>query len=337
MPLNSPPGTILDARGAPQFGMYAGAIPDVDIDRATVAGFPGPLGRLRLKQWEHWLVVHPEIVVTVAIVDAAITRLVWLQVIDRKTGGRWEHRREGPHVRGRTARSLYDEYARGGASGLEVDIHDHLDANEHVLTAKGRTAGLPDVAMELVADCKPGTQPLAVVLPVGRGRAMYSHKVPLPVRGTIDVGHCRYTLDPAVCTAVLDVHKAHYPRQTWWNWATAVGFDGAGRRVAFNLTANVVTDPALHENVVWSDGRPHLVGAPIFAMATEAWSVRTDDGAVDVAFDAQGERGEDLNYGVLQSKFRQRYGTFRGTVRAGADVVALSDAFGLFEDHHARW
>ena len=184
--------------------------------------------------------------------------------------------------------------------------------------------------MELVAVCKPGTQPLAVVLPVGRGRAMYSHKVPLPVRGTIDVGQCRYTLDPAVCTAVLDVHKAHYPRETWWNWATAVGFDARGRRVAFNLTANVVTDPSLHENVVWIDGSPQLVGAPAFAMATDAWSVCTADGAVDVAFDAQGERGEDLNYGVIQSKFRQRYGTFRGTVRVGTDAIVLSDAFGLF-------
>ena len=337
MPLKTPPGTILGKDGAPQFGMYGGAIPDVDLDQAVVAGFPGPLGRLRLKQWEHWLVVHPEIVVTVAIVDAAITKVVWVQVIDRKTGGRWEHRREGPHLRARTARSLYDEYARGGGSGVAIDIHNHLDANEHVLSAKAVTAGLPDVSMELVADCKPGTQPLAVVLPVGRGRAMYSHKVPLPVRGTIDVGDCRYTLDPAVCTAVLDVHKAHYPRETWWNWATAVGFDVHGRRVVFNLTANVVTDAALHENVVWTDGRPQLIGAPTFALTDEPWSVRTDDGAVDVVFDAQGERGEDLNYGVIQSAFRQRYGTFRGTVRAGNEDVRLSDAFGLFEDHRARW
>lgn len=337
MKLASPPGTILDNNGAPQFGMYGGAIPDVDLDRARVEGFPGPLGRLRLKQWEHWLVVHPEIAVSLAIVDAAITKLVWVQVIDRKTGGRWEHRREGPLMRARTARSLYDEYARGGASGLFVDIHDHLDANEHVLTARGTSKGLPDVALDLTADCKPGTQPLAVVLPVGRGRAMYSHKVPLPVRGTIDVGACRYTLNPAECTAVLDVHKAHYPRDTWWNWATAVGFDSRGRRIAFNLTANVVTDSALHENVVWIDGHAILVGAPVFEMKGDAWSVRTADGAVDVVFDAQGERGEELNYVVIQSNFRQRYGTFRGTVRVGGEQITLSDAFGLFEDHRARW
>lgn len=337
MRLKSAPGTILNVAGAPQFGMYAGAIPDVDLDRAVVAGFPGPLGRLRLKQWEHWLVVHPEIAVSLAIVDAAITKLVWVQVIDRKTGGRWEHRREGPHVRARTARSLYDEFARGGASGLFVDIHDHLDANEHVLTARGSSKGLPDVALDLVADSRPGIQPLAVVLPVGRGRAMYSHKVPLPLRGTIDVGACRYTLDPAECTAVLDVHKAHYPRDTWWNWATAVGFDARGRRIAFNVTANVVTDPALHENVVWVDGHARLVGAPGFAMASESWSVRTDDGAVDVVFDAQGEREEDLDYVVIKSKFRQRYGTFRGTIRVGGEQIELTEAFGLFEDHRARW
>lgn len=337
MPLASPPETLCDPAGNPRFGMYRGPIPVVDLDRARVPGWPGPLAGLRLKQWEHWLLIHPQVAVTLAVVDAAITHLVWVQVIDRQSGERWEHRREGPLVRARTARSLLDERASGGASGLEVEIHDHLAAGEHRLRVEARSAGLPELRIEARADAGPPAEPLAVVLPVGRGRAMYSHKVPLPLGGEIAVGERRYALDPATCTAVLDVHKAHYPRETWWQWATGVGIDAAGRRVAFNLTANVVTEPALNENVAWVDGRAEPLGAARFSLAEDPWSVRTEDGTAELVFNAQGERGEDLDYHLVRSQFRQRYGTFRGRLRLRDQTVALEDAFGLFEDHRATW
>lgn len=317
--------------------MYAGAIPDVNLDRARVPGRPGPLGGLRLKQWEHWLVVTPDVAVTLAVVNVALTRLVWVQVIDRRTGTAFEHRREGPFVGTRIARSLFDERTHGGASGLSIDIHNHLAAGEHTLVAACRSKGLPDVSIELRAACGPDIEPIAVVLPVGHGRAMYSHKAALAVSGVIRVGDVDHRLDPARCTAILDVHKAHYPRDTWWNWATGVGFDERGRRIAFNLTRNVVTDDAYRENAVWIDGRLDLVGPATFALDADPWSCRSNDGAVDVGFDAAGERGEDVDYWVMQSKFRQRYGTFHGTIRVGDENIALTDAFGLFEDHKARW
>lgn len=337
MRLPTPPPRILDDRFRPTFGMYAGAIPDVDLDRARVPGRPGPLAGLRLKQWEHWLIVAPELAITLAVVDVALTRLVWVQVIDRRTGDRLEHRREGPFVRARIARSLLDERTEGGASGLSVNIYNHLAAGKHTLVAACRTKGLQDVSLDLRAVCGADNEPIAVVLPVGRGRAMYSHKAALPVGGSVILGDERLVLDPAQCTAILDVHKAHYPRDTWWNWATAVGFDDRGRRIAFNLTRNVVIDPAYRENAVWIDGQLDLIGSASFALEADPWTARTDDGALEVAFDALGERGEDVDYGVMKSKFRQRYGTFRGKVRVGDDDLALTDAFGLFEDHTARW
>lgn len=333
--LAPPPPTIVDAAGRPRFGMYAGAFPEVDLDRARVPGLPGPLARLRQKQWTHWLVVAPEIALTVAIVDAVFTRLVWVQAIDRATGERFEHRREGPLVKARIARSLWNERNVGAGRGLRVDVHDHLDAGAHHLRADARTDGLPRVAVDLHASCPPETEPLAVVLPVGRDRAMVSHKVPLPCVGRVRIAD--RTIEITDGTAVLDVHRAHYPRETWWRWATAVGRDARGRRIGFNLTENVVTDAAFHENAVWVDGRVRLLGAARLDTSGETWRAATADGGVELSFAAQGERGEDLDYRVVKSRFRQRFGAFAGRLAIEGEAVEVRDWFGLMEDHQSRW
>ncbi len=322
----------------------SGTLPprEVGLDRARVAGWPGPLGRLRLKQWEHWLVVTPEVAVTFAAVDAAYTRLAWIQVIDRRDGTRIEHRREGPLVRARLCDALWDDRSYARSANLAVELHNHLDRGGHRAVCTAISPGLPAVGIDLWAESPiPATEPRVVVLPVGRNRAMYSHKVPLPVSGAVRVGEKRYAVDRATATAVLDVHKAHYPRDTWWNWATAVGFDDAGRRVGFNLTANVAEGDA-NENAAWIDGRHHDLGPGArFSLASDPWTALVGDGTgagLDVTFTAAGERSENIDLGgFVRSRFRQRYGTFSGTLRLPDGTVPLRDWFGLMEDHHARW
>jgi hypothetical protein len=330
------PARVLDD-GVPAFGKYSGAFGDVDLAEAKLVGWPGRRSRWRFKQWEHWLVVHPEVALSLAVVDVAFTRLLWVQAIDRRTGERWEHRREGFLVSARIARALHDAHTRGEGGGLTIAIHNHLAIGEHRLHVRAESRGIPAIDVDLHAACGPTVAPLSVVLPVGRGRAMVSHKVPLPVRGTVRVGERRFDFDPAVCTAVLDVHKAHYPHRTFWTWATAVGRDAAGRRVAFNLTRNVVPDDAPNENATWVDGQLGDLGPATFTTDADPWTAGTADGAVALTFAAQGERREDLNYGLIVSRFRQRFGVFTGTLRHAGAEIRLVDAFGLFEDHVARW
>jgi hypothetical protein len=326
----------VDDAGSPRFGSWNAPLPAVSLDRARVAGWRGPLGRLRLKQWEHWLVVTPTHALTFAVVDAAFTRLVWLQVIDRKTGERFEHRREGPLVSASLADALWDGASRGRSGTVDVALHNHLAGGGHRAVCRAKTAGLPDVAIDLWAECPlPATEPLVVVHPVGRNRAMYSHKVALPVAGTIAIGGERFAVDRATASAVLDVHKAHYPRETWWNWATAVGFDHRGRRVAFNLTANVA-EAGWHENAAWVDGRLTTLGPMArFGLGADPWTADVE--GASLTFTGHGERAENLHYGVVESRFRQRYGTFAGTLRAGGEAIEVADWFGLMEDHRARW
>ncbi len=104
--------------------------------------------------------------------------------------------------------------------------------------------------------------------------------------------------------------------------------------LGMNLTRNVVTDPAYHENALWEDDRLSLLAAARFDFSDDqAWRVGTVDDRVDLTFTALGERREDIRAGVIASVFRQRYGTFAG--RVGDRRV--DGAFGLVEDHASTW
>ena len=189
----------------------------------------------------------------------------------------------------------------------------------------------PEVQADLA--CLMKATPLSVCLPVGRGRAMYSQKVPLPVEGTLQWGSRRIELAADQTTGIFDIHKAHYPHHTWWRWATLAGRDDRGSLVAINLTHNLVQDDAFHENALWIDGELSLLPKPAFDLAGDAWTVEAGDGTA-LRFDGDGERREDLDLlGLLRSRFRQRYGRFSGTA-AGR---AISGAWGLMEDHDSRW
>lgn len=171
---------------------------------------------------------------------------------------------------------------------------------------------------------------------------MYSHKVPLPVTGTIRVGERTFRATPQDSVAILDIHKAHYPRHTFWNWATCAGWDSAGRLIGLNLTRNVNEDDGrFNENAIWVDGRLAHLGPARFELdrraLLEPWRLTTADGAADVEFRPQGERAQRVRLGVVSSVFSQPYGTFRGVVRVGPERVEIEDLFGVCEDHRAVW
>lgn len=321
MALSAPPPRVVDGGRIAAFGMFDGPIRDTDLRSFRVYG---PLGRLRLKQWHHFAIVHPEVALTFAVVDAGFQRLAWVQAIDRRDGRRIEHHRQAPWLDVSVGATLYGDATWARADALRIDIHPDLDAARYVVHVEA-----PD--FEALVVCHATATPLEVVLPVGRGRAMWSHKVPLPVEGRIRWSGRTIGLDGEEATAILDLHKAHYPRRTWWHWGTFVGRDDAGRRVAVNLTRNVVTDPGLHECALWVDGALRLLTPPTFSLQDEPWTVRGPE--VALTFTGDGERREDLRAGPIVSRFRQRYGRWSGTV-AGHSV---QDAWGLAEDHESAW
>jgi hypothetical protein len=183
---------------------------------------------------------------------------------------------------------------------------------------------------------------MVVSMKVGDRRFAYSHKVALPVEGHVECAGRSYQFSPTDSLAILDVHKAHYPRHTYWRWATTGGRSGE-RVIALNLTRNVAEDDSIdHENAVWLDGKLHPVGRAVFERAGPGlesdWYVRSEDGAIELTFTPEGQRAEDTNVpGVVRSRFHQFYGRFVGEVRVDGVAYPLQETWGLCEDHDSIW
>ena len=348
MDLQPTPPNLVSDDGTVVFGLFETPFRGLDLDRARLAcmglRLPGLYNKLRLKRWQHFALVLPDLMVGVAVVDTGYLAVSWCSMVDRTDNGHREHHRQGPLLRRRVPKTLWDDHCFLHAKGYAVDVHNHLDAGRHVLKLDIQGAGnLPAVRgeLELLHDLE-AIQPIVVSLPVGPNRAMYSHKVPLPLQGWLQVGDERREVRADEATAIVDVHAAHYPRHTWWRWATGCGRDGGGRRIAFNLTHNVnLQEDRWTENGVWVDGRLHPLGPVRFTFDPQdimaPWHLETTDGAAKLRFVPGGERCEDLNLGLVVSRFHQPWGRFEGQLRVAGETIQVDDLFGVCEDHDARW
>ena len=342
-----PPHAVVDADGQITFGVYNAPIRRINLSDARVEHGRLRLGtpwtRFRLKEWQHFCLLLPEMMASFAIVDSKFLKVSWCHVVQGET--HFEHARQSPALNTRVARELFDDRTHVHARGYAIDVANRLDHGGHdvkldIAEARGKPAVRADLRCLHDLD---DIQPLVVVLPVGPNRGMYSHKVALPLQGWIQVGDRRYDADPDRCFAILDIHKAHYPRHTWWNWATCAGHDPQGRPVALNLTHNVVRDDhRYNENVLWVNGKLNHLGPARFEfdkgdVLSSPWHLTTTDGAAVLTFTPHGERAESIRLGLIKSVFHQPYGTFSGTVKTADETVELKDLWGVCEDHDARW
>jgi hypothetical protein len=339
--LAAPPATLTAHDGAPREGAYAGAIPATSLAGARIP-FLGPLAGvegarrlfrgLRRKSWRFAGVFRDDLVVVAAIADVGYLGVAMVYVA------------EGSQVLERT-------WKAPGALGMRVGPADGTSvalAPSRLISLGTTRAGGLHVAIDVPGlradlDVSGDATPLTVVSDVGRGAGLHGVTVKsagMRTRGSVVVEGRSYTLDDA--RACLDWTEAYFPRRTTWFWATGAGMSIDGTVVGFNLAKGVHDDRRgrFSENALWLDGKPSALPPMRFEPGTgkKHWTVRSDDGAVDLVFEPVGERGEDVHLLVVSSKYRQPFGTFTGRLRdVRGREVRIEGLPGVAEEHDARW
>ena len=333
------------AHGQVQFGRFARPFRELNLLDAQ-CGIPrlGGLRHFRLKEWEHFALVHPDWYLSVAIVDVGFLVTSWLHLFDRRNHEAFEHVRKLPPWTFRTPANVWDHSGEIKTRGYRVFVHNHLERQVHQLRIEVHgERSLPAVAGTLLLHEDPArTQPLVALLPLGSNRPMFTHKSACPASGVLEIGGERVEFTPDRDVGLLDYHKAYYPHNTFWRWATFATIDATGNLLGVNLTHNVIEDDErFNENCIWHGNSISLVGAARFDIPkdpTRPWTIRTADGAVDLELTPQGLRRERVNLGLVRSAYDQPYGLYSGTLMdSGGRRHAVEKAFGLAEDHVATW
>jgi hypothetical protein len=341
--LETPDRAVMD--GQVQFGRYGRPFRDLNLLDAQ-CGVPRLCGLrgLRLKEWVHIAVAHQDWYLSLAVVDAGFLVTSWLHLFNRRSGKAFEHVRKLPPGRFRAPANVLDHFGKVETRGYRVSAHNHLEEQVHRFEIEVRAKrSLPAVAGTVLLHEDPArTQPLVALLPLGPNRPMFTHKSACPASGTLDIAGETVEFSPDRDVGLLDYHKAYYPRNTFWKWATFATIDATGNVLGVNLTHNVIDDDARYnENCIWHGDSLSLVGPARFDIPRDPmqpWRIRTKDGAVDLELVPQGQRRERVNLLLARSIYDQPYGLYSGTlVDSEGRKHAVQDVFGLAEDHVATW
>lgn len=330
--LPPPPASVVDPRsGLPNFGSFEGGIPPVDLD---------PLGKSKLfrvaheKRWVYFAIVTDELLIAVAIVRLGYLANHFAFVFDKT-------RNAVVLDRSALAPAFAAQVGDTGGEGCSARF-SWLGRTASFERARGSsiyeaTIRAPGFELDASLDASPSPPRVGLIAALPGGLLDATEKgVLLEARGEARVLGRRVSLDGA--RAGFDFTYGWLARHTIWRWAFAIGKTSDGRDFALNL---VQPGPLQGECAIWIGGKLLPLAAPRFEFdprrTLEPWVLRTDDPSIDLVVAPGGQHAEIIDLGVARSKFVQPVGLFRGTIRAGGEVITIPGALGVVEDQDVIW
>jgi hypothetical protein len=144
------------------------------------------------------------------------------------------------------------------------------------------------------------------------------------VRGRVRAQGREHSLEGPL--AVVDDSAGYHPRHTAWRWSAGVGRTIDGRVAGWNLVTGVHDSLLDSERTVWLDGRPEEAEPVEFADDLSAVGA--------LRFTEWAAREENLNLGLMRSRYRQPFGSFAGELPGG---IGLAEGHGVMEEHDVLW
>jgi hypothetical protein len=347
--LRETPNRLVERDGSINFGTFRLPFREMNILDSplynTGGRIPASWKRFRLKEWQHFGLIHPEYYLGMVIFDAKFLNVSFAYCYDRKRNLKVEHSRQTPGGTAKIAGQLYDDQCEFSRKDYYLNFKNRLDRGFHQLRFEIQASKrAPEMRGEIkVFEDLNSIEPLVQVSPINPFRPFYTHKVAAPAEGWAEVGGTRIEFQPGRDLALMDEQKTFYPYRSFWKWATAGGHNAEGRLIAFNLCQNMISsDEEANENCLWVDGKITLLRAARFSFderdVLKAWKVVTSEGRVALDFQPQGERSERINFGFVLSDFHQPFGLYRGKlIEKTGKEHRVSGLFGLAEHHRTRY
>lgn len=334
---------MLVEAGQQHLGRFAGPPTRANLLDARYRGWPRPLRRWRLKEWQALQIATPALFVNLALFDAKLLELLQVKIYDRARGTKHLHERQLRPGAFRVADQLLDSVTAYRDRRSALAFTNRFAAGRiEVAIELAATRTCPRVRGALVVHTDRGASQV-VSLPFAGDIGMYSHKGMFPIEGELEIGSERYVVSASESLALLDDHKGYYPYVMRWDWVTSATRDPRGRALGFNLTRNQCRDAdRFNENCAWIDDRCFALPAVTFERdgapgAGERWRIRDREGRVALDFTPTVRGDVRLNALVIESRYRGPFGYFTGRLAPdGAEPIEVDRWFGMGEEFWLR-
>ena len=327
----------------PEFGNYSGEIESFPLSDFECKGFSDFFKQFRAKRWRFTGVFSPDIVMGIAVVDAGYLGTTFVYLYDRKTGKITEYNGKSPLGK---ASIITDNLSKGTAVfsqkqdlvKMDWDVKHKIE--KAIISVKTKSDRI--ITDINILNNSAINEPHQVTFPTFKKKFAFTHKVAgLSASGWIKLGNKTYELNPKNSFAVID-HTIGYHDYNWkWLWSSLSGLSEDGRLIGLNLVSPI-THETINENALWVDGKKHLTGEAIFEYSRKNiknnWLIKTKNKMVNMAFKPLEIRKENINIGIIKSKFSQPIGLYNGYfILPEGEKIYIKDQIGIAEEHFARW
>lgn len=334
---------LILANGQPNYGIHPQGIErinylDYDLRTPMDSKCSRFSKKLKFNQFQFVSFISPDLIVGLAIVDLKLVSNAFIYLYEPKSGFFEEFSFLQP----------FSRHTHIAATPNAGESH-FTKGNNHLSITASRTPGVRQVkvriankvSIDATIDESTRYQPLAVCTRAGYNGWVYTQKSTAQAcEGTIKWQQQHYHLNQIGALAAVDWSGGFMRKHTFWNWGSLSHRLSDGRLLGFNLAAGV-NETGFSENALWLDGRMYKVDMVDFQFDryqhNTTWALRSADGIIDLHFTPAGNRHEKINALFIASNFRQFFGRFHGEIHLPTETIVLQDAWGLTEDHFAKW
>lgn len=341
------PEKVAHDDGSPRFGSYRGPLPSAALHELRGAHqLSQPLRALKHKKWQYQLFTTNEVIALYAIADLGYTSNAFCVAVDlaekrplADVSFLGPPRSRFATVNDSPAEGLAARFRLPGAKLEARREHGHeryrfqVDVTSVPLVREGVKLN----AELLAAGAAPA---LSVIAPVEGGVVNVTQKWSgLLTFGELKAGGKRFNLDGGV--GGMDYTQGYLARRTKWRWAFGAGRLENGDPLGFNLVEGFNEGGGANENAVWIAGEMIPVSRARFlwndADLLDRWSIRTEDGALELTFKPIHVHRESRDLKLVKSYFAQPVGLFDGTIRVNGRTHVIRDVGGVTEDQDILW
>lgn len=328
---------LIDPTGKPHYGIIDSPVEEINYSDFTLEtpmgmGVPGLLKKIIFNQFAFFGITGPDLIIGMAVVDLKYLTSAFFYVFDRKKNEILETSKISlPIGQDIFIRPTPDNLSCGFSS---KKISISIDSG--TLSAKTK-----NVEINLKFDVS-RTSPLRICSRAGYKGWVYTQKTtPILLSGEIAVNGQKTALESPKHLGLIDWTAGYMRRETFWNWAASASVLPDGRTFGMNLSCGV-NETSFTENGFWIDGKLTKVSTVFFEFNPknfyDPWRITSADGKVNLMFDSEQHRAENVNALIIATRFTQMMGVFNGTLKADDNtVVKIKNCPGWAEDHYAKW
>lgn len=303
--------------------------------------------RLRLKEWDYYIMIHPEdrFALALCVADNQYMGLINASFYDFKRQQKTDHLIPFVFPLGKF------NMPRSSESG-DFEYH-HFGCDFEYLVAPGERRlrckypkGIfsPHVFEADIHLTQPQSDTMVIATPWKEDchAFYYNQKINcMPADGYCVMGGRKFLFRPDRHFGTLDWGRGVWTYDNTWYWGSASGYV-QGNAVGFNIGYGFGDTSAASENMVFVNGKCHKLCQVTFHIPEgdimRPWTFTSDDGRFEMDFDPVFDNKTDLDAVIISQHANQVFGYYSGDiVLDDGNVLSVDHLLGFAECVHNKY